>query len=105
MKTVRTISGVKKIDDGDKSVTLLQIRDLFNEQRKLLINRLLNDLHVYIDYRFQVKADARQLDVIKEKLDTLKNHSVDMEKYRTLLQRIMENKTAYINTEPFYQEI
>jgi hypothetical protein len=66
---------------------------------------LLNDLHVYIDYRFRVKADAKQLDDIKEKLDALKNHSVDMEKYRVLLQRVLDHQNAYINTEPFYEEI
>ena len=105
MKRVKTLLGLKRLEDKDKNITLLQVREIFNEQRKVLINRLLNDLHTYIDYRFSVKADARQLDYIKEKLDALKNHTVDLDKYGSLLQHIMDNESSYVNTEPFYREI
>ena len=105
MKRVRTVSGFKRIDDNDRNVTALQLRDILNEQRKVLINRLLSDIQVYIDYRFNVKADTKQLDFIKEKLDSLKNHSVDMNRYGNLLERVLANENAYIGTAPFYQEI
>ncbi len=105
MKKVRTISGLKRIDDKNESVVVLQVREILDEQRKVIINRLLNDLHIYIDYRFSVKADAKQLDYIREKLDSLKNHAVDLEKYGSLLQQVMENETSYLNTTLFYQEI
>ena len=105
MKKVKTMLGVKRLEDKDKNVTLLQLREIFNEQRKVLINRLLNDLYIYIDYRFSVKADTKQLDHIKEKLDSLKNHPVDLDKYAALLQHVLENEHSYINTAPFYREI
>lgn len=105
MKRVRTIFGIKRLEETDKQIMLLQVREIFNEQRKALINRLLNDLHTYIDYRFCIKADARQLDYIKEKLDSLKNHSIDLDRYSELLQQVMEKDNSYINTVPFYREI
>jgi hypothetical protein len=105
MKTRRTLSGIKRIEATDREVTLLQVRDILNEQRKVLINRLLADLHTYIDYKFRVKANSQQLEHIKEKLDSLKNYAVDLSKYGTILQQVFENDSTYINTEPFYNEI
>ena len=105
MKTVKTVLGLKRLEDKDKSITLLQVREILSEQRKVLINRILNDLHLYIDYRFSVKADAQQLDYIREKLDSLKNHTVDLDKYSSVLTHIMENENSYVNTALFYREI
>jgi hypothetical protein len=105
MKTLRTVSGIKRIQSEDKEVTMLQVRDILHDQRKVLINRLLQDLHTYIDYRFRIKASAQQLDQIKERLDSMKNYSVDLTRYETILQQILENDSTYLNSEPFYQEI
>jgi hypothetical protein len=105
MKNVRTVLGLKRVEDNDSNLTLLQLREILNEQRKVLITRLLSDLPVYIDYRFSVKADAKQLDHIKEKLDSLKNHAVDLDKYGSLLQHMMDNENSYLNTALFYREI
>jgi hypothetical protein len=105
MKTMRTVSGVKRIESADKEITMLQVREILNEQRKVLINRLLSDLHVYIDYRFNVKADSEKLDHIKEKLDAMKNYAVDLNNYDMVLQQVLSNENTYLHTEPFYREI
>lgn len=105
MKTLRTISGIKRIESTDKEVTMLQVREILNEQRKVLITRLLNDLYTYIDYRFSVKADPEQLEHIKEKLNSLKNYAVDLTHYSSVLEHVLEHDKTYLNTEPFYKEI
>jgi hypothetical protein len=105
MKIVQTMSGIKRIESRDKEVTMLQVREILNEQRKLLINRLLQDLHTYIDYRFHVRADQQQLDHIKERLDAMKNYAVDLNNYEKVLQQVLVNDRTHLTTAPFYQEI
>jgi hypothetical protein len=105
MKIIRTLHGIKRIEDSDPNVMLLKIRQIFDEQRNGLITRLVGDLASYIDYKFRVRPDVKQLEAIKEKLFSLKNSGLDLEKYDTLLQHVMDHEATYINAEPFYKEI
>jgi hypothetical protein len=105
MKTLRTISGIKKLESSNQEVTMLQVRDILNEQRKVLINRLLADLHIYIDYRFNIKADPQQIECISEKLNAMKNYAVDLNNYGGVLQHVLDHERTHLNTEPFYKEI
>lgn len=105
MKTVRTVLGNKRIEDQDHQLLLLQLRDVLDAHRGTLITRLITDLPTYIDYKFNVKVNGRELETIKEKLSYLKNSSVDMDKYRSILDNVMSNETTYVTTGPFYKEI
>ena len=105
IKTIRTLQGVKRIEDSDPNVMLLKVRQIFDEQRNSLITRLIGDLSSYIDYKFKVRPDAKQLEVIREKLFSLKNSGLDLEKYDALLQHVMDHDSTYVNAEPFYKEI
>ena len=105
MKTVRTVLGNKKIEDKDQQLVLLQLRDILDAHRGTLISRLITDLPTYIDYRFNVKVNSRELDTIKEKLSYLKNSSVDMDKYKSIFENVMSNEITYVETGPFYKEI
>jgi hypothetical protein len=105
MKILRTLQGIKRIEDSDPNVMLLKVRQIFDEQRNSLITRLVNDLASYIDYKFRVKPDAKQLAEIREKLYSLKNSGLDLEKYDALFQHVMDHDATYINAEPFYKEI
>jgi hypothetical protein len=105
MKVLRTLSGIKKIESEDKEVIIFQVRDILNEQRKLLINRMLSDLHAYVDYKFGIRADSDQMELIKEKLESMRHYSVDMERYSDIVQHVLEHDRTHINAEPFYKEI
>lgn len=105
MKILRTLQGIKRIEDSDPNVMLLKVRQIFDEQRNNLITRLVGDLGSYIDYKFRVKPDAKQLEEIRDKLYSLKNSGLDLEKYDALFQHVMEHDSTYINAEPFYKEI
>jgi len=105
MKTVRTGLGTKKLEDNNSPLTIIQLREILDAHRGKLINRLLGDLPVYIDYKFNTRVSTKQLDDIREKLAFLKNSSVDMEKYGFIFERVMSQETTYITAEPFYKEI
>ena len=105
MRTVRTVLGIKKIEEKDYQVAVLQLREILDAHRGTLITRLISDLPTYIDYKFSRKVDSKQLEAIKDKLSFLKNSSVDMDKYGFILQNVMDHETTYVATEPFYKEI
>jgi hypothetical protein len=105
MKTVRTVLGTKKIEDKDHQLVLLQLRDILDAHRGTLISRLITDLPVYIDYKFNVKVNSKELEIIKEKLAYLKNSSVDMDKYNFILESVMSHESTYVAAGPFYKEI
>ena len=105
MKTVRTVLGTQKIEENDYPVALMRLREILDAHRSKLINRLVADLPTYIDYRFHTKVTTKQIEEIKEKLATLKNSSVDMNKYGFIFQHVMAENETYVATAPFYQEI
>ena len=105
MKSIRTVLGVKKIEDKDRHLALLQLRDVLDAHRNMLINRLVADLPAYLDYRFNARINSKQLDVLKEKLSFMKNASVDMDKYDFIFQHMIGNDSTYVACEPFYKEI
>ena len=105
MKTIRTVLGNKRIEDQDHQLILFQLRDILDAHRGTLITRLIADLPAYIDYKFNVKVNGRELETIKEKLSYLKNSSVDMDKYRFILDNVMSNEITDVETGPFYKEI
>jgi hypothetical protein len=105
MKIVRTILGAQKIEVNDYPVAMLKVREILDAYRSKLINRLMTDLPTYIDYKFHVKVSTKQIEDIKEKLASLKNSSVDMNKYGFLVQHVMAQDKTYVTTAPFYQEI
>ena len=105
MKTVKTALGVKRIEERDQHLALLQLRELLDAHRNALITRLLADLPTYLDYKFGKRVNKKQLDVLKDKLSFMKNSSVDMDKYDFLYQHMLTNEATYVPSEPFYREI
>jgi hypothetical protein len=105
MKILRTLQGIRRVEDSDPNVMLLKVRQIFDEQRNSLITRLVGDLASYIDYKFSIRPDAKQLEAIREKLFSLKNSGLDLEKYDGLLQHVLQHDATYVNAEPFYREI
>ena len=105
MKTIKMPAGVKRIEDSDTNVTLFKLRDILHAQRNTLITRMVGDLTTYIDYKFQTKPTSRQLEVIKERLQTLKNSTLDLDRYDFIIQHFLAHATNYVNAEPFYKEI
>ena len=105
MKTVRTGFGIRRIEDEDETVLMFQLREMLTSHRAALIQRLVSDLSVYIEYRFQIKAQKKQLEEIRERLFTLKNSSADLSKYQPVVEQVCERPSTHLNNELFYAEI
>lgn len=106
MKTVKTANGVRKIEDADLSLVPLQLRSILQEHRTALVNRLLNGgLEAYIDYKFATKGDARQLEQIKNNLDTLKNSGINSDVYAPIFNKVQDHEFTTLDNVIFYNEI
>ncbi|HMI67802.1 MAG TPA: hypothetical protein VK517_17290 [Cyclobacteriaceae bacterium] len=105
MKTIKTPLFTRKIEDSNPDVILFQLREILTDYRKSLISRLILDLPTYLDYRFKIKADKKQLEDIREKLYEVKNGSADLSKYDVIVQQVLANESTYISTQLFYHEI
>jgi hypothetical protein len=105
IRTIKISTGVKRIEDQDRNIALLKLREFLFEERKLLINRLESDLNTYVQYRFSKKVNANQLEKIKTKLNSLKNSSVDLDHYAIIVRNFFHQENTHISSEPFYREI
>jgi hypothetical protein len=105
MKKIKIANGIKRIEDADVNAMLFRLRDILSEHRNILITRLASDPGTYIDYKFSIKATARQLEVAKECLSTMKNSVLDLDRYNDIIDHCFNHDMTYIGTEPFMQEI
>ena len=105
MKKVRIANGIKRIEDTDSNATLFRLRDVLSEHRGILITRLVSDLGSYIDYKFHIKASAKQLETIKDHLYIIKNSALDLDRYSDIIDHFYAHDITYISTEPFMKEV
>ncbi|HEY9047276.1 MAG TPA: hypothetical protein VIN08_15330 [Ohtaekwangia sp.] len=107
MKTVRIFNGIHKIEDKDMSLVPLQVREILQQSRKNLIDRLLVNTGIedYIYHRFQTKANAQKVLQVKNKLIELQHAGIMLERYRSVFQQILEHENSHIDSALFYVEI
>ena|SRR5258705_9901021 len=106
MKTVKSaLLGNKQLIDTNADVLMIQLKDIIKEHRALVITRLINDLPIYLHYKFEVKANKELQMKIKEELLSLKDGSVDLKVYDTIVQQLLNSAVVHLTNEPFYKEI
>ena len=107
MKTVRTTSGTRKIEDWNANLIPLQLRDILQDQRKTLIDRLLNEngLQVYVDHKMGLKMTSAQNGKVRGGLGRLMNAGIDIDNYLPVLEMVLQNENTYIDSAFFYKEI
>jgi hypothetical protein len=106
MKTVKgALLGSKNLIDTNQEVLLVQLREIIKEHRALIINRLVGELPVYLDFKFQYKPDKDSSLKIKEELMSLKNSGVGLQHYENVVSQLMNRAVVHLTNEPFYQEI
>jgi hypothetical protein len=105
IKSIRTVTGTKKIEVADENFTLIQIREVLKEHRETLISRLISDLATYVGYTFNTFVSKDQLEIIKLRLQELKLTNVSVSKYKSLIQEIQEKDHVHIKSTIFYSEI
>jgi hypothetical protein len=106
MKTVKSaLLGAKTIIDHNTDAMLFQLKEIIKEHRALIITRMIGELHTYLDYKFQFKADKDSLIKIKDRLLQLKNSGVDLRHYDNIVQQLINRAQVHLTNEPFYLEI
>jgi hypothetical protein len=105
MKTIKTASGIKRIENCTESVALIKIREILMEHRSVLISRMIVDLATYVEYKFKTKISKEQLQSITDKLNTVKHSLIDLDRYDAIIETILQSEKSYVNSEPFYKEI
>ncbi len=110
MKAIKISGGtIRQIDDADlhASILLHQIIDVVTEHRNNLINRVMHDLVIYLDYHFKKRVTLQKLTDMKNSLLSMRQSRLDMTRYQKIVLEILETRSDvfYIKTEPFYAEI
>jgi uncharacterized lipoprotein YmbA len=105
MKIIKTILGNKTIADSAEQVLLMRIREILSEHRNALINRVLTNLPSYIEYTFDMKPPKEKLQLVIDRLQSIKDHPVDLDTYSAMVKQIMANQTTHLSLKPFYDEI
>ena len=104
-RNIRIATGVKKIELGNENMAMLQIGEILRQHREALINSLLTDLSTYVKYQFTTPPSKDQLEKIRYRLVSLRNSAINLTKYTTLIEEVLENENTYVRSELFYQEI
>jgi len=106
MKTIKSaLLGNKSLIDTNPEVLLVQLKEILKAHRELIINRLMGDLPTYLDYKFNIKADKKMIDAIKDRLLDLKKSNADLETYDKIVQQVLTKAVTHLTNEPFYVEI
>jgi len=105
MKTIKTATGIKKIQDTDVHFVSIQLRSLLQDHRVVLIDKMTGGLESYIDYKFNKKADLKTLDRLKFRLNELKKSGIDMDTYKSIFQTVEQHEYTNIGNVLFYEEI
>ena len=106
MKTIKSaLLGTKQLIDTNPDVLLLQVREILKEHRELIITRMISDLPTYIIYKFNVKPTRKMVELVKDQLLDLKKANVDLDKYTSVVQMVLNRAVTHLTNEPFYVEI
>lgn len=106
MKTIKSaLLGNKSLIDTNPEVLLVQLKEILKAHRELIINRMMSDLPTYLDYKFNIKADKKMIDTIKDRLLDLKKSNADLETYDKIVQQVLNKAVTHLTNEPFYIEI
>ncbi|PZR35019.1 MAG: hypothetical protein DI538_15810 [Azospira oryzae] len=106
MKTIKTGTGLKRIEDQDPEFISLQLRVILQEHRTNLIDALLRSgLDRYIDYKFNRKVSGTLLDQLKARLVAIKNGGISMMRYQPLLDSVMKYDFVQLTNTLFFEEI
>jgi hypothetical protein len=106
MKTIlSSLIGTRNIVASDPNVQLFQVREVLNQHRDTLINRLLIDVPTYIDFKFKTKPSRNEVSEITDTLVNLKRTNVDLDRFHPLVKKIQRRNRYKLTNELFFSEI
>lgn len=106
MKIIESpLVGQRLITARNKSVRLFQVKQILNQHRDLLINRVLRDIPYFLAFKYQARANETELEEIKSKLMDLQKRDVDLTNYASIVEQIKRRTTIKLNNQEFFKEI
>src|SRR5258708_32772492 len=106
MKTIKTATGFKKIDDQDIQFISLQLRTILQDHRSTLIDKMIGGgLDSYIVYKFERKTNPKVLQQLKDKLIDLRNSAINVEIYKPIFDTGLKHEFTTLGNAMFYEEI
>jgi len=106
MKTIRTTNGIKKINETDSALITVRVRNIIQDQRTFLIDNLLQgDLNSYIIYISELKLTPLQLKLVRSRLIDLKESTVNLSKYASVVKAVQINDYFQLDNVFIYTEI
>jgi hypothetical protein len=106
MKTVKTVNGIKKIEDRDAALVPVQLKSILKEHRMTLVDKILSGgLEMYIDYKFNTRPATELLQEVRLKLDELRKDGIDTEVYSHVFETVLKNQSTILGNTIFYNEI
>ncbi len=106
MKTIKTASGFKKIDDQGIHFISLQLRSILQDHRSTLIDKMIaGGLDSYISYKFDKKTNLKELQKLKDKLIDLRNSGINVEIYKPIFDTVIKHEFTTLGNAMFYEEI
>jgi hypothetical protein len=89
----------------EPNIQLFQLRNVLNQHRDALVERVLTDLPTYIDFKFHQKPSRAELSAIWEQIAGLTNKDVDLEFYQPLLKQLSRKDEIKLANDYFFLEI
>lgn len=106
MKIIKsTLIGSRLIRAQEPNIQLFQVKNVLDQHRDALVDRVLSDLSTYIDFKFHQQPSRRDLAMIFDRLLAFKRRSVDIEFYQPVVNEIMRKDEVKLKNDCFFLEI
>lgn len=106
MKTIKSaLIGAKQIAASDEHQIKHELRDILSKHRDVVITHLLKDVYTYVQYKTSTKPSPKAITEIKERLVSLKNAPLDLNKYTSICNAVLNRALIHIDNHHFYAEI
>jgi len=106
MKTIKTVNGIKKIDETNVNLISIQLRTILQDHRATLIDKLISGgIETYVDYKFNIKISPKKIQTLKLNLENLKDAGIDPQRYRSIYEAVAKSDFVSLDNTIFYNEI
>jgi hypothetical protein len=106
MKIIKSnFLGSRCIRASEPGIQLFQIREVLNQHRDALLDRVITDLSTYVDFKFHQQLSRQDLVHVFNKLDEMKRRNVDMEFYTPIVKELKRKDEIKLKNDCFFLEI
>ncbi|MBX7126060.1 MAG: hypothetical protein K1X47_10235 [Cyclobacteriaceae bacterium] len=106
MKVVSSrLIGTRVIRAQEAGIQLFQIRNVLGQHRDALVDRVLENLANYVEYKFHFVPGRAEWLVLHQALTDLKRKDIDPELYEPLIRKIQRREEVKLANDYFFLDI